>query len=194
MAAASALDSASLLQPQDIQVLQSLASTQCRLKAFDRAAATFRKILQLSPDLDVAQQGLKVCEEELLRQTQATATPCSSPGQKRKEDKPSPGTASSSPAAKSSPGAAPSSPVAKPSPGAAPCSPVAKPHVAAAAIPTVSTVAEAAVSGGGASLTEVRASGNYFSLDSLRAPGPFPSGVDQSKRELYLRCEGKGTK
>ena len=146
----STLKEARAIRQEDEQVAQSLAATHCRLKDYERASSVFRDILRFSPDNTLAQQGLKACEEELLRSTAPAAKPGPAAGPVYKKPEPTVAPKKTEPAVASSP-----------APAAGPSS-------------------------GGDLLGEIRASGSYHSHDSLKT-APFPAGVDQSKRELYLR-------
>jgi pentatricopeptide repeat protein len=146
-----ALEGAHSLRANDEQVSSSLAATYCRLRQMEKAAGVFRKMLQTSPDSAVAQQGLKACEEEMLRTTKPAAAPVAT-------------------------APAPKPAFQKAAPVAAPAPPASPPSHTAAAAPAAP----------GDLLGEIRATGNYHSHDSLRS-APFPAGVDQSRRELYLR-------
>lgn len=155
-----ALEGAYSLRNDDEHVSSSLAATYCRLKHFEKAAIVFRQMLQRSPDSPVAQQGLKACEDEIMRSAKPVAAPVApksmSPVVVQKKSAPAPAV---TPAVSTSP---------------------------PATVPATETLTAAPATGGDL-LGEIRASRNYHSHDSLKTPGPFPVGVDQSRRELYLR-------
>ena len=194
LAAIESLKKAHQIDPSDTQIIYNLALTLLRTNQAEAAAAKFRLLLSITPDSENAVKGLELCEQMISDQSRIEAM------QKRRAEAQKAVVPTAAPVSPPKPSPAPS-PVktvsSQPSPVASPASPaVAAPIVAASVVNTgtpktapVSSSDPKSESGVRDLLIQIRETCFYFPHDALKAPGPYPDGINSAHRELYLADE-----
>jgi tetratricopeptide (TPR) repeat protein len=195
LAAIESLKQAHRIDPSDTQIIYNLALTLLRTTQAEAAATKFRLLLSITPDSENAVKGLELCEQMISDQSrieamkkrraeaQKVATPAAVPSSPPKPSPtPSPSKTTSQPSPAPSPTAATSPAVATSPPVAVSAVATGAPKAAA----PVSSSEPKSESGVRDLLSQIRETSFYFPHDALKAPGPYPDGINSAHRELYL--------
>lgn len=183
---------AHLLDSSDSQILYNLALTLLRTNQAEAAASKFRLLLSLTPDSDNALKGLELCEQMLLDQSRVEALKKKRQEAQKTEAAPPPPAASTTPAKTVTQAPPKPTPVASPPQvsSSAPMKSSGSSPLPATMQPASTTPAASTEPKGEAGvrelMAEIRSSASYHPHDALKAPGPYPDGVNPSHRELYL--------
>lgn len=171
--AATILAHAHKLKPEEHEVLYNLGVAELQLNNLVQASTHFRQILKANPEHAQAAKALSVVESNLsfraAHDSGVTAVPEPAPPAPKA---PEPETKAEEPA--------------KPEAAPAPIVPVMKSTPAPMAEGSADSAADAAAAPRSDSSVYVSM---QFTYEQLKAPGPYPNGIDVLRRETYLSDE-----